>query len=96
MIVQWLELHASTAGSTSSIPGQGTKIPQVACCGQNNNNKIYNHLRVRAIPKWNAEYGKINLTILQMYETTSLKEVWGRGADLSTWKRVESITLNAK
>ena len=26
-VVQWLRLHASTAGSTLSIPGQGTQIP---------------------------------------------------------------------
>ena len=85
-MVQWLELQASTAGSASSVPGQGAKILQVAWYVQNNDKKIKNHLRVCAIPKWNAEYGKINLSILQMYETTSLKGVWGRGADLSTWK----------
>ena len=28
MAVQWLELHASTAGGTGSIPAQGTKISQ--------------------------------------------------------------------
>ena len=27
LAVQWLKLHASTAGSTGSIPGEGTKIP---------------------------------------------------------------------
>ena len=26
LAVQWLGLHASTAGGTGSIPGQGTKI----------------------------------------------------------------------
>ena len=26
-MVQWLKLHAPTAGSESSIPGWGTKIP---------------------------------------------------------------------
>ena len=26
LAVQWLRLHASTAGDTGSIPGQGTKI----------------------------------------------------------------------
>ena len=30
LAVQWLGLHASTAGSPGSIPGRGTKIPQVA------------------------------------------------------------------
>ena len=28
LVVQWLGLHASTAGGPGSIPGQGTKIPQ--------------------------------------------------------------------
>ena len=27
LAVQWLVLHASTAGGTGLIPGQGTKIP---------------------------------------------------------------------
>ena len=26
-VVQWLEIHASTAGDMNSIPAQGTKIP---------------------------------------------------------------------
>ena len=29
LAVQWLELHASTAGGTGLIPGWGTKILQV-------------------------------------------------------------------
>ena len=32
--VQWLRLHASTAGVTGSILGQGTKIPLAAWYGQ--------------------------------------------------------------
>ena len=32
--VQWLRLHASTAGGTGSIPGWGTKIPQAVQCRQ--------------------------------------------------------------
>ena len=28
--VQWLGLHASTAGGMGSIPGQGTKVPHAA------------------------------------------------------------------
>ena len=28
LVVQWLKIHASTAGGVGSIPGQGTKIPQ--------------------------------------------------------------------
>ena len=27
LVVQWLRLHASSAGGLGSIPGQGTKIP---------------------------------------------------------------------
>lgn len=28
LVVQWLELHASTTGDTGSILGQGTKISE--------------------------------------------------------------------
>ena len=38
-MVQWLGLHASTVGGKGSIPGQGTKIPQAAWCGQKNKTK---------------------------------------------------------
>ena len=31
LVVQWLRLHASTAGGTGSIPGQGAKIPHPTC-----------------------------------------------------------------
>ena len=34
VVVQWLRLHASTVGDTSSIPGPRTKIPQAAQCSQ--------------------------------------------------------------
>ena len=44
--IPWLELCASTAGDTSSIPGQGTKIPKP--CGMvKNNNKSTHGLTVR-------------------------------------------------
>ena len=33
LAAQWLGLHASTARSTGSIPGQGTTIPQGPCSG---------------------------------------------------------------
>ena len=33
-MVKWLRLHASTAGDTGSIPGQGTKILQATQHGQ--------------------------------------------------------------
>ena len=34
LVVQWLRLPASNAGSMSSIPGRGTKIPHAAQRGQ--------------------------------------------------------------
>ena len=34
LVVQWLRLYASTAGSTGSVPGWGTKIPHAARWGQ--------------------------------------------------------------
>ena len=34
LAVQWLRLHATTAGGTGSIPGQGTKIPHATWQGQ--------------------------------------------------------------
>ena len=37
LVVQWLRLHASTAGETGYIPGWGTKIPYASWC---NNKKI--------------------------------------------------------
>ena len=39
LVVQWLGLHASTAGGLGSIPGQGTKIPQASWWGQKQTNK---------------------------------------------------------
>ena len=32
LVVQWLGLHASTAGGTGSIPGRGTRIPCAVRC----------------------------------------------------------------
>ena len=34
VVVQWLELHASTPGGTGSILGQGNKIPCATWHGQ--------------------------------------------------------------
>ena len=36
LVVQWLQLHASTAGGRGSVPGQGTKIPHATWRGQMN------------------------------------------------------------
>ena len=38
-MVQWLRLHASTAGDTGSIPGWGTKILHAAQCCQKRKKK---------------------------------------------------------
>ena len=38
-MVQWLGLHTATAGSTGSIPGQGTKIPYAAGMAKNKKTK---------------------------------------------------------
>ena len=39
-MVQWLRLYASSAGGTSSIPGEGTKIPRAKQWGQKKKNPI--------------------------------------------------------
>ena len=39
LVVQWLRLHASTAGGGGSIPGQGTKIPHALGHGQKKKKK---------------------------------------------------------
>ena len=47
LAVQWLGLRTFTAEGTGSIPGQGTKIPQAAWCGQkkvNRYKRILNNL----------------------------------------------------
>ena len=44
-MVQWLELHALTAGDMGSIPGQRTKIPQSEQCGQKKKNKTEESLK---------------------------------------------------
>ena len=33
LVVQWLGLRVSTAGSPGLVTGRGTKIPQAAQCG---------------------------------------------------------------
>ena len=40
LAVQWLRLHASTAGGAGSIPGGGTKILHAVWCGQKKKNFI--------------------------------------------------------
>ena len=40
LVVEWLKLHASTAGGSGSIPGQGTKIPYAAQHNQKKKKKV--------------------------------------------------------
>ena len=44
-MVQWVRLHASTAGGTGSIPGQETKIPHAS---QTKNKKTCSQLNEKA------------------------------------------------
>ena len=44
-VVQWLGFGASTAGGTSSIPGQGTKVPQATRYSQKKKKKNLKYLR---------------------------------------------------
>ena len=39
LAVQWFRLHASTAGGTGLIPGQGIKIPHTSWCRQKKKKK---------------------------------------------------------
>lgn len=41
LAIQWFRLHASTAGSTGSIPGQGTKILQTSKHGQKKKERVW-------------------------------------------------------
>ena len=61
LAVQWLRLHASTAGGTGSIPGQGTKIPHAAWRGQKNQkaNRQKNYLKMDYRPKHKMQNYKI-------------------------------------
>ena len=48
LAVQWLILRASTAGSTGSIPDEGSKIPHVMQCSQKNKHtSVVNWLSAR-------------------------------------------------
>ena len=41
LVVQWLRLHASNAGGTRLIPGQGIKIPNAMRCSQKKKKEGY-------------------------------------------------------
>ena len=54
-MVQWLGLHASTAGGTDSIPGCGTKIPHAMQYGQKEKNKNKNKKTLKQISTKNLQ-----------------------------------------
>ena len=64
LVVQWLRLHASTAGGAGSIPGWGTKIPHALWYGKKKkkvtviiekvNENIY--MRVKKIYMYNSNF----------------------------------------
>lgn len=45
MVIQWLELWASTAEGPGLIHGWGAEIPQAMSCDQKNKIKIHNLIR---------------------------------------------------
>ena len=55
LVVQWLGLHASTAGGTDSIPGCGTKIPHAMQYGQKEKNKNKNKKTLKQISTKNLQ-----------------------------------------
>ena len=56
--VQWLGLCASTSTSLGSIPGQGTKIPQVEWCGKQNKMRKKQNKTLCCFPK--RDYGELS------------------------------------
>ena len=46
-MVQWLRLHASTAGGMGLIPGRGTKVLNAMRCSQTKNLKAMNNLKTK-------------------------------------------------
>ena len=50
LAVQWLGLHASTAGGTVSIPGQGTKIMHAMGCGKKKKKNLAEDLIISPVP----------------------------------------------
>ena len=55
LVVQWLNLHDSTAGGTGSNPRRGTKIPHTAWHGQ-----IFFFIKIKKI---NTNYKKRNIIL---------------------------------
>ena len=57
LVVQWLRLHASTAGGTGSIPGWGTKIPHATWHGPEKKKKKRKILVKSAVWHWRKSMG---------------------------------------
>ena len=75
LVVQWLGLRASTAGGMSSIPGQGTKIPQAKRHGQKE--KILRVLPIHSSPPFPMCYLNNVLTQLKCPLTDEwIKKRW--------------------
>ena len=55
LAVQWLGLHASTAGGMGSIPGRGTKILQAVGRRQKKKNKEKGKYNVKEKGKYNVK-----------------------------------------
>jgi len=68
LAVQWLRICTSIAGSTGSIPGQGTKIPHALWSSQNiNKNKI-----ISPCILWNSAFKWIYLSFSPLPLTSLL------------------------
>ena len=66
LTVQWLGLHASTAGGTSSIPGWGNKILQATYHGQKEKKKKKERKKKEKKTKTKKEKIKISLLFEQI------------------------------
>ena len=55
MAVQWLEVPA---GGTGSVPGQGSKMPQVMLCGQKKKKEKRTPL-LRPLKIWTKPWAKV-------------------------------------
>ena len=85
-MVQWLRLHAPTAGVMGSIPGQGTKILHAVQCSQNT--YIHTYIQIYNFIK-RIKYLAINLTkeVKDLYSEnckTLMKDI---EADTKKWKK---------
>ena len=100
LAVQWLGLHASTAGGTGSIPGQGTKIPHATWGMAKKEKKKYywlftenllcaNHNLIISFHTWSTSPHSILITVL--WERQFLLMIRGRGSGRSVIGRSHII-----